>query len=338
MNSGVAVLAEVATATALGLSGVAQLASPAAHHAALRSLRLHRTLSTALAARLWAVAEVAVALTVLASPAPWSGIAAIAAVGMFLVFIVVLGRALRFEEPAHCACFGRFDDQPVGPATLTRAFGLLALSVIGLSGSQNGSVIQRASNLTSPDAGLLQLGLLLAGAIVVLEVMARQRHRTPIAAAPPSEPTSDVLPEAYLLDLFGARHDVRTLVHEDRAVLIFLSTTCSACLAVAHEVPTWREDLRSHGVDLRVVIADAPGAALGHFPQLGAYLHQDEGEALADHLGLDILPAAVYVGRDGKPEVSDGPAEGTHAIATLVKNALTHAQRAPHSLDVDGHR
>lgn len=216
-----------------------------------------------------------------------------------------------------------------------RCWGFLGLSLVGLLGVQDGSVLRQATSLSAADSGLLQLGLLLIGAVIVLQAVNRLRDRPghPGRAEGDREPTAGPTPlrEAYLPDLFGARHDVRRFVGSERSILIFLSEGCAACTAIAEQMSGWRTTLETHGVVLRAVTPVPASQAIAHYPRLGSWLHQDERGVLAQQLGIATLPAAVYVGRDGAPSVSDGPAEGSHAISVLVDNAVAaaSAERSP---------
>lgn len=332
MNPAVAILADGATAGLLVLSGGAQLASRAHSRQAMQDLRLPGALGTSGFLTAWALLELAVACGLLVAPAPVVEVAGLAAAGMFVAFLIVVTRAARFREPVRCHCFGALDTEPVGPATVARGWGLLALSLAALLGAQGGSILSQATDLSAADSGLLQLGLLLTGAIAVLHVMNRLRARPrPRHAAGTAsvERAGDRGPatvrEAYLPDLFGARHDVRRFVGPERSILVFLSAECGACAALAEQLGPWREALATRGIALRAVTSAPPAQAIAQYPRLGSYLHQDEHDTLADQVGVDTLPAAVYVGRDGTPSVSDGPAHGAHAITVLVDNALADA-------------
>src|SRR5699024_7339988 len=111
----------------------------------------------------WAITEVAVGAGLLLLPGRWALAASIAAAAMMAGHLVVVVRASRFAEQVHCHCFGALDNEPVGPRTIVRNGGLLALTLIVVGGLSappmpDRSVLGTAGTLHGADLGLLQLG------------------------------------------------------------------------------------------------------------------------------------------------------------------------------------
>jgi uncharacterized membrane protein YphA (DoxX/SURF4 family) len=63
----------------------------------------------------------------LARPVP-----ALAAIGVLLLFTVLIGRHLLAGRAPICACFGAWSATPIGPAHLVRNIAFLALAVLTL--------------------------------------------------------------------------------------------------------------------------------------------------------------------------------------------------------------
>lgn len=336
MNVAILVLVVGALALLLTVSGIAKLSDRQRSQQALSDLRLPGSLSTQGFAVSWSVLEVTVAIGLVVLPGRWAVAAGVVATAMMVGHLVVVARAARFTEPVHCHCFGALDREPVTARTVVRTGGFLALTAIALTGlvtvtgstgTAERSIATLALSLRGADLGLLQLGLLMAGAgaVVLLGRSVGQSRPEPSGAHHPGPLATErpVLGEHRLPDIFGASPDVRTFTGEQRSVLVLLSTSCAACRSLAEQLPALRNELSGLGIQLRVVTPLPAAEALGSFPLLGSFLHHDVDGLLAERLGVSTYPAAIAVGRDGPGSLDDGPAFGSHAVTVLIDNIRT---------------
>jgi len=322
MSDVVYALAMILLAGVFLASGVLKLAAPAKTRAGLAALRLPSALARPWFAIAWPVAEIAIAV-LLVVPSPLHLLALIATAAASAVFLVVVVRALRLPGDVHCHCFGALDGAPVSASTVARNGALLALSLVALSGASHGSLAETVAGLGA-NAPLFQLGLFLL-AVVAVVVLVQALRPAPAAAPAPAIPASTELGRHLLRDLFGVEHDVRRFVGEEQAVLFFVSTTCSACRALAPQIAEWYPQLEERGIAPWLVASVPAEEAISAFPVFGARLLHDRYGQLTQELGITSLPAAVHIGRDGTPTVSTGPAEGGVAIEALVDNVLSDA-------------
>jgi len=326
MNEVVTVLVNAGLAAVLLVSGALKLSTARSASSDWSRLGLPDAVTRSPLPRLWPYVEIVLALALLVVPAPWSTVVSVLVLAATIAFLTVVAVALRQGRQVACRCFGSLDNTPVDRGTLVRNTGLVLLAVLGIAGSLHGSVVGTALALEPDERTLAQVAALVIGVVVVLRLV--DHLRRPVANdAPNADPVGDAGPPStpelgshLLPDLFGARPDVRRFVGEDRSVLVFLSTTCGTCRTVAAELPQWRADLAARGITVRAVTDQPAAKALVTFPALGAFLHQDADDALARSLGITDVPAAVYVGADGTPTVSQGPVVGPYAMSDLIAN------------------
>lgn len=133
----------------LALSGAAKLIDHQGTADALTSLRIPGARAHGAIAWVLPTGELLVALGLWS---PWRAtalIAAVAAVCVFAVFTGVIARALRFDEPVTCACFGTLGSPAVSRRTVVRNFVLLATA--GLAAVATGSgALPGAALVTDP--------------------------------------------------------------------------------------------------------------------------------------------------------------------------------------------
>ena len=117
-------------AVVLVLSGIAKLRAPQTVAAGFRDLRVPAALDRAWLRALLPWGELVLAAALLAAPGALAPVAAIVAALLFLAYWVLIRRALSFEEPVSCGCFGEASAEPVSGWTLARNT-VLALVALG---------------------------------------------------------------------------------------------------------------------------------------------------------------------------------------------------------------
>ena len=107
-------------AAVLLVSGVAKLRDPRATRDAFDALRVPAFVPADTTARALPWAEIVLAVALLALPAPWSVVGALAVLLVMLAYTAVIARALTFDEPVTCSCFGSIGRHDVDRLTLGR--------------------------------------------------------------------------------------------------------------------------------------------------------------------------------------------------------------------------
>ena len=123
-------LAPLTLAAVLVLSGLAKLPDPTSTRSMMTLLGLPRAVATTSVARLLPWAELTVAALLLT---PWRWTFALGALGaalLFLVFWVLVARAMTFDPRPVCACFGKVGDHRITWRTVARNTILLALALM----------------------------------------------------------------------------------------------------------------------------------------------------------------------------------------------------------------
>jgi thiol-disulfide isomerase/thioredoxin len=294
------------------------------------------------------VVELVVAAALIPLASAWW--AALAALGLLLLFSAVIGRVLARGERPDCRCFGQLRPQPVGWSTLVRNAGLAALALIVLAlGRQDPgpSVLGWLEPLGPAHRVLATIGAvavcLLASLTVLTGWLIVQQRRllarlegieaqldegTPAAAEreearPPDKglPIGAPAPTFVLPDLGGAPRSLATLLEARRPVLLlFGSSGCDPCAALAPDLVRWQ---REHAaiVSLVVVSSGTPEENRQKLPGLAAdrLLLQTESE-VADAYAAQWTPGAVLIGRTGR--IASAVTYGDQAIRALVARVV----------------
>ncbi len=120
MGPAAALIALLTLAAVLLVSGVAKLRDMRATRDAFDALRVPSWVPADTTARVLPWAEIVLAAALLALPSPWSPVAAVAVLLLMLSYTAVIARALTFEEPVTCSCFGSIGRHDVDRLTLAR--------------------------------------------------------------------------------------------------------------------------------------------------------------------------------------------------------------------------
>ena len=315
-------IAPVVIAVVLVVSAVGKLRSPSRSAQAFRDLRVpaplrHRAVVEALP---WCELLLAVLLVAVGG---LPGVVAMAAgVLLFGAYLVLVVRALGFEAPVDCACFGEFAPGRITRRTVVRNAWLLLLAALGLAFAAD------------PPDGTSVLGQIsVAGAWPWLAAAAAAAFTTWLgtaptpdaggspgsapASGPPTDEEGDYVrsrtPSLPVLLADGTETDLRQLSTQRAQLLLFVSEGCGSCQDVIAAAPRWRTELPA--VDVRVVVTVAPGEGALTSTEEPQSLH-DPRERLRDTFGFWGTPSALLLGADGL--LAGGPVTGSEAVPEFV--------------------
>lgn len=276
-------LANVALSVMLAISGVAKLRDRASTVDAIRALRLSPWLVSAGVAILLPLVELALAVSLLATWGSVLVISSVAALILMLAYTVVIGRALGFDEPVRCGCFGSLGSGDVDRATLVRNILLTALAALALLGSILGVSLYGQPSSTW---GWLAIAALSAAAAAL---------SLGGAETVGGNAETGWLAKAHLIAPDGATVRLGELAKSHGgAVLVFLLPGCGACHSLVSDLPELR---RQHPE--RLIIPVLPHRAEAQaYPGLEG-VHRDPGSNIAAALGVRGAPAALQIGPDG---------------------------------------
>lgn len=313
-----AVLVALTLAAVLATSGAAKLRDRVATRDAFDALRVPGVVPKDAAAAALPWVELALAALLLVTPAPLLAPVAVAVLVLMLSYTALIARALGFDEPVTCSCFGSIGRHDVDRTTLARNLLLTALAAaltwLALSG---GSVTAAAADL---DAGGWW-ALLAAAAAAAVAVL---------VAGTPS--TSGATPDGELLDYerqaipYGvlALPDGRTsslveLASLQARLLVVLSPGCGPCVRTAERLDDWAERL-GPAVGVLAVYPDVASAAAAG--QHASEISTSEPDLnLRRVFSISSTPSAVLLGADGY--LAGGPVAGEDAVAEFVEDVLS---------------
>ena len=167
----VAALVVVLTLVAvLLLSGAAKLRDRRATRDAFTALRVPAFVPAGAAAAALPWIEVGVGVLLLVAPSGWLVPVGAATLALMLVYTALIARALRFEEPVECSCFGSIGRHEVDRTTLARNVLLSVLSAVVLwFALDDGSVPAAVGDLD--DSGWYALAAAVAAVVVAVLVV-----------------------------------------------------------------------------------------------------------------------------------------------------------------------
>ncbi|WP_435199129.1 TlpA family protein disulfide reductase [Janibacter sp. GS2] len=327
MLTGPLLLPPVVLAVLLLLSGASKVRHTEATRSAFAQLRLPRSLTGSAAPRALPWAEIALAGALLVAPPPFAVPAALLALLVFLAYLVVIARALTFDHPVTCGCFGELGLGEVTRRTLVRNALLVLLA---------GLTVWSATAPTSVVARLLGAGastwvwfalLVLVGATLLTTFGGTKgepltppvRGGAGAGAGAPEDAELDYrrqpLPFASLIDDEGISHSLTDLTRQGAQLLVFVSPGCAPCAAPIAQIPQWATDLGP--VRVRGVVAAPIEATLSVVPELDGHLLHDPQATTTRIFGTGT-PGAVLLGMDGL--LAGGPVEGSDAVLEFVED------------------
>lgn len=317
----------------LVVSGIAKLRAPDSVDAAFTALDVPAVVDTPLVRRLFPWVEIALGVWLLLATGTALVVVALLTLGLFLAYLVLVGRAVRRPEPVDCGCFGALGASEVTAVTVWRNAALVlsaALAVLaGLLGSGVVAVL-----IEDPEVWTWVVAAALTAAVAVLVTY---RPQTKATAQP--LPGDAILADAHVdtngeyvggpapaVQLLTEDGDLILLAHEaPRAahLLVFLSPGCGRCAGIMPLVPGWSEELGP--VRVRAVLTAGPSVLDSYAPDLHGLAWFDPFSITRKAFGVGT-PAAVLIGTDG--QLAGGPVNGDEAVREFVAEIAEHLREA----------
>ena len=329
------------------ISGLAKLGAREGTQDAMRSLRLPLPTMHASIASVLPVTEIVLALAIWIPAPPLQVLLTGLVAALMLTYLVIIARALTFEEQVHCSCFGTLASPTVSRATLVRNVLLSALGLLAVVAAASGAM---TTLLVQAPMGLIGLGIALLIAIALTAAtiggsVAETDADAPTAPAPAAaDPDEDELldyerspiPAAVLQQPDGRLITLTQLTAQRAALLVFVTEGCGPCERVLDHAEEWIGELEQT-LQVRFV-----------FSRPLSQLRKRTTDRVTDHalhdlqftartaLGGASAPSAVLLGADG--QLAGGPVNGGSAVIEFVqeiREQLAEAQ-AGGELSSDG--
>ena len=309
-------------------SGLAKLGAREGTQDAMRSLRLPLPTMHAPVASVLPVTEIVLALAIWIPAPPLQVLLTGLVAALMLTYLVIIARALTFEEQVHCSCFGTLASPTVSRTTLVRNVLLSVLGLLAVVAAASGAM---TTLLVQAPMGLIGLGIALLIAIALTAAtiggsVAETDADAPTAPAPAAaDPDEDELldyerspiPAAVLQQPDGRLITLTQLTAQRAALLVFVTEGCGPCERVLDHAEEWIGELEQT-LQVRFVFS----RPLDQLRERTT--DRVEGHALHDlqftartALGGTSAPSAVLLGADG--QLAGGPVNGGSAVIEFVQ-------------------
>ncbi len=324
MLSGPLLLPPLVLAALLVISGTSKVRHLEATRSAFAQLELPQALTRSPAPRALPWVEIALAVALVLSPAPAAIPVAVLTLLVFAAYLLVIGRALTFDHPVTCGCFGELGLGEVTRRTLVRNLLLVVLALLAVGSATDGASV--AARLVAADGiTWAWLGLVVLAGTTLLATFGTAKgappHRsggagtTGAAAEGELDYQRQPLPFASLVDEEGATHTLTDLVREGAQLLVFVSPGCGPCTEVMARVPQWASGLGP--VRVRAVVAQDIDGVVDRAPDLAGHLLQDP-QGATRRIFDSGTPGAVLLGGDGL--LAGGPVRGKEPVLEFVED------------------
>lgn len=355
----VLIAAPILLSLTLLTSGLAKLGARQGTEDAMTSLRIplrpfHKSVASVLP-----VVEIVLALVLWVPSIPLQVMVSLLIAALMLTYLVIIARALTWDETVECSCFGTLASPTVSRVTLGRNVLLTVLALLAVltaaSGAMTAVLVQQPLSLVS-----LGVVLLLAVVLTVLSLGgvtpgadegspttdARQPAggQAPAAGAGAGAGTSaydaeeiddegelldyerDAVPAGVLQRPDGSLVTLRVLSAQQAALLVFVSEGCGPCERVLDEVPGWITTL-SPFMQVKTVFSK-PLEKLRErtLTRVGDHALHDPVFSAREALGSRGAPSAVLLGADGM--LAGGPVTGGSDVIAFVQEIQEQLQGA----------
>lgn len=311
------------------ISGLAKLGAREGTQDAMRSLRLPLPTMHASVASVLPVTEIVLALAIWIPAPPLQVLLTGLVAALMLTYLVIIARALTFEEQVHCSCFGTLASPTVSRTTLVRNVILSVLGLLAVVAAASGAM---TTLLVQAPMGLIGLGLALLIAIALTAAtiggsVAETDADAPTAPAPAAAPDPDEdelldyerspIPAAVLQQPDGRLITLTQLTAQRAALLVFVTEGCGPCERVLDHAEEWIGELEQT-LQVRFVFS-RPLDQLRErtTDRVAGYALHDLQFTARTALGGTSAPSAVLLGADG--QLAGGPVNGGSAVIEFVQ-------------------
>ena len=319
-------LAPVILAVVLVVSAVGKLRSPSASAEAFRDLRVPAPLSGRLVVQALPWGELLLAVALLLVGGPAGTVAAVAALLLFTAYLVLVVRALGFDEDVDCACFGEFAPGRITRRTVVRNAWLVLLAVLAVVvAAQGSSVAARVADDRLPWWWLVS-ALAAAATTWLVSGAAGTDASSPdplVSTGADGEYLRSPTPAVLVTLGDGTVTHLRQLSAQRPQLLVYVSDGCFSCNEVIAAIPSWRDDLPQ--VDVRVLVRQSADLSTLTSAAEPMSMHDTEG-LVSESLAMRATPSAVLLGADGL--LAGGPVVGATAVPEFVSEIRQELQSA----------
>lgn len=298
-------LANVTVYVILAVSAVAKFRAPQETRDAFVALRLPEWLRRSPAPALLPWAELVLAVALFIGIGWLLIVASVLSVALFAAYAVIIGRALNFDEPVRCACFGKLGSGDVSNRTFARNVLLFLTAVLGLVGAWFGVSLYTLSGV---ELGWVALALLTA-AVATITLGGYGSD----SSGPVVEASSPNVRHLVLTDVAEKKRvrlgDLAT--RGNGVVLVFLMSGCGACEQLVEDLPRLRSDNPE-----RLIVPVRPSDQASDPKWEGLTdLHEDWSSNIAKLLVGELMPTALELDARGTVVAK---ASGAKEIGELI--------------------
>jgi hypothetical protein len=303
---GVQIMAATIVSACFIVSGAAKVRDVGATAETFQSLDVPSLIDRRWVHRSYAWIELVLGIALLVAPTWVWWPVAVAATLMLAALTALVARVLVRADAVSCNCFGT--RQPLTRRSLIRNALLLAISVILVVNAPN-TVSPLISAIPDDIALVVSVVLAVAAAITLTALSRGGEHPLPDSA---DTFTAEILPipELRLLESDGNAIELRSLVTEGAALIVFVKHGCGPCDAVVKRLNDG--DKIGGRVVVRLVERLSPGDTTASRSRLW-----DAGADVVRTLGLRYAPSALLLASDGT--IPSNPVYGADEIGRLVE-------------------
>ncbi|MGP5078454.1 MauE/DoxX family redox-associated membrane protein [Brachybacterium alimentarium] len=351
------ITAPILLSLTLLFSGLAKLGARQGTEDAMTSLRIPLRSFHPSVASVLPVVEIVLALAVWIPFVPLQVMASVVIALLMLTYLLIIARALSWEETVECSCFGTLASPTVSRTTLIRNIVLSVLGVLGVIAAGSGLMTH---TLVRQPLALLGLGTVLILAVLVTALAIGGTTPEADETAPAAEGAHDAqaaggaatraqftdsddvdglpeedelldyerdrIPAGVLQRSDGSLMTLRQLASHRAALLVFVSEGCGPCERVLDQMPRWIEDL-SPFLQVKAVLSRPVDQLRERTTgRVGEHALHDVQFSAREALGGRGAPSAVLLGADGL--LAGGPVSGGSTVIEFVDEIWEQLQQA----------
>ncbi|SEB67255.1 Methylamine utilisation protein MauE [Nocardioides exalbidus] len=318
-----ALVAVLTLAAVLATSGVAKLRDRVATRDAFAALRVPDVVPAGPASAALPWAELALAALLLVAPSRALVAVTALVLVLMLAYTALIGRALTFDEPVTCSCFGSLSRHDVDRTTLLRnvLLSLLAGAALWFA-VDGGSVLSVVRDLDA--AGWWAIVAAIAAAAVAALVVGT-------GSAPRAAETDELLdyerdrtPYGVVRRADGSVANLWDLTSTQARLLVVLKPGCGPCVRTAEKLDGLAAQL-SPAVGVLAVYPDETAASSVTEHARDLAVSEPDGNI---RRGFSVgTPAAVLLGADGF--LAGGPVAGERDVTEFFAEVVEALREQP---------